>query len=126
MKTPEEIKKGLWCCIGDSSYHCDKCPYEKGCKVAHDELFDDVLAYIQQLESKLAQAERERDAAVYDLAAGRDCPDCKHYEVPSFKQPCRSCMRDTESKSKWEWRGPCPENTKEADSGGETTSASDA
>lgn len=61
MKTPDEIKKGLEC------ERCSECPYDSiddpvrtcGLEVDHD-----ALAYIQQLESRLAQVERERDAAV--------------------------------------------------------------
>lgn len=56
---------------------------------------------IEDLEARLAQAERERDAVVRDLADavsmmrgfGRDCKFCKH----SSDKTCKSC--------KWEWRG---------------------
>ena len=47
MRTPEEIKKGLECCIdGD----CDSCPYYEAKKDCGDRLKLDALAYIQQLE----------------------------------------------------------------------------
>ena len=59
MKTPEEIKKGLECC---STYNdCQNCPYDDkvekgwGCCVQRNV---DALAYIQQLESKLAECEK--------------------------------------------------------------------
>ena len=66
-------------------------------------------SYIKHLESRLAQAERERDAAVHDLEelTGRvssfhlDCDYCKDKDKPV----CKNCD--------WQWRGVCPENTKE-------------
>lgn len=74
MKTPEEIKKGLECCCKPIGFgECSKaCPYDDD---EIDEIYNctsdlsaDALAYIQQLEIRIAQVERERDAAVYDLA----------------------------------------------------------
>ena len=59
MKTPDEIKKGLECC---NTYNdCQSCPYgdkvEKGwgCCVQRNA---DALAYIRQLEAKLAEYEK--------------------------------------------------------------------
>ena len=51
MKTPEEIKKGLECCIKD-------CNWENGCLYgAFDKcttvMMEDALAYIRQLEAKI-------------------------------------------------------------------------
>lgn len=71
------------------------------------------LTYIQQLESRLAQVERERDAAVHDLAEDRICANCKHYSESVFNEPCSSCVEDAETKKNWQWRGVCPENTEE-------------
>ena len=55
MKTSDEIKKGLFHCMGDySSYHCGKCPYRVGetrCDDRGVKMFRDALAYIQQLEA---------------------------------------------------------------------------
>lgn len=53
MKTPDEIKKGLYCC----SHLCgclEGCPYEAdgSCENA-DGVERDALAYIQQLEAKV-------------------------------------------------------------------------
>lgn len=50
-KTPDEIKKGLECCITDN---CNECPYRPlydvwGCKLARAQ---DALALIQQLEAE--------------------------------------------------------------------------
>ena len=59
-KTTEEIKKGLEHCYGINP--CADCLYDKR-DFPHcvHRLFGDALAYIQQLEDWLAQAERERD-----------------------------------------------------------------
>lgn len=55
MKTPDEIKKGLECCIKNSEEACYDCPYMIDC-----ETFDnagnhsrDALAYITQLEARV-------------------------------------------------------------------------
>lgn len=52
MKSPDEIKKGLECCITDN---CNECPYRPlydvwGCKLARAQ---DALALIQQLEARI-------------------------------------------------------------------------
>lgn len=76
MKTSEEIKKGL-----------ENAKHVQCMEIASDNenggtcygvlvgyvLRDKIFAYIQQLESRLAQVERERDAAV------RAISDAKHY-----------------------------------------------
>ena len=47
MKTPEEIKKGLECCMHEGE--CKRCPYQgKKCTITAS---GDALAYIQQLEA---------------------------------------------------------------------------
>ena len=54
MKTPEEIKKGLKCCIaGECHSKLNKCPYRKDeeCTI---EIIVDALARIEQLEYALA------------------------------------------------------------------------
>ena len=100
MKTPDEIKKGLRGCEDKSQ--CRWCGLSRECEEDCD-----ALAYIEQLEQRLSQVERERDAAVRDLAKAmsldgvEDCEFCKHSKKP-YCHPC-----------KWEWRGICPENTKE-------------
>ena len=54
MKTPDEIKKGLECCISDT-YGCyEKCPYFKSLSNGVDcavKMHADALAYINQLEA---------------------------------------------------------------------------
>lgn len=114
-KTPEEIKKGLMCYRGKHPFaigHCPSgCPYEQCGTSCREMMNTDALAYIQQLETRLAQVERERDAAVYDLemavnkcsSISADCEFCKDKGKPV----CEKCS--------FEWRGVCPENTKEAE-----------
>ena len=74
---------------------------------------------IKELEQRLAQVERERDAAVHDLklADDLDCEFCKHQfggcTYDGCKQcsspcPCGSC-RDN---SNYVWRGVCEENSR--------------
>ena len=108
MRTPDEIKKGLECCTMPDFRNC---PYdsEPSCVVKNE----DALAYIQQLESRLAQAERERDAAVRDLQKISFCEDCKHLGKSKKRNPCRECQENYKEKPNWQWRGPYPENTKE-------------
>ena len=94
MKTPEEIKKGLYCCTNDEDgCNCEHCPYnlgllESGCIAM---FAADALAYIQQLE-------RERDAAVRDLEANKRCETCMYYTPGYF---CLGCRNGSE----WQWRG---------------------
>lgn len=125
MKTPEEVKKGLEVCCpkydGAAWINCYlECPYKPEGHWCKGVLHKDVLAYIKQLEQRLTQAERERDAAVHDLklADELDCEYCKHQfggcTYDGCKQcsspcPCGSC-RDN---SNYVWRGVCEENTKE-------------
>jgi hypothetical protein len=116
MKTPEEIKKGLKCRKRGYAETCNRNCQDCTMFIPNysiSERYSDALAYIQQLESRLAQAELERDAAVADLAEGRNCADCKHYYESVFDEPCSSCIKDEETKKGWQWRGVCAENTKE-------------
>lgn len=137
MKTPEEIKKGLECCgttiVEGRRTTCNaQCPYAYEGIFCRNVLHGDAKSYIVQLEagidhaekvtreceksitenldklqSRLAQVERERDAAVNDLNKAmlldeaEFCTFCKNIKKPY----CHSC--------EFEWRGVCPENTKE-------------
>ena len=49
VKSPEEIRKGLECCV-DLEGKCFECPYNNG--HCDDSLERDALAYIQQLEEQ--------------------------------------------------------------------------
>lgn len=59
VKTPEKIKKGLECCIGDNhEFRCDQCPYNTGEELVGcvDEgltLYEDACTFIQQLEAQV-------------------------------------------------------------------------
>lgn len=110
MRKPDEIKKGLECCVR-------RCDYDNGCAYAGsmkccDNLKIDALAYIQQLE-------RERDALLADLkeADMNDCCHCKSY-IHSENNACEAadfncdacenndCMcKDCRNNNHWEWRG---------------------
>lgn len=71
-----------------------------GLEAARDFMFE-AADLIQQLESRLAQAERGRDALMAYVP--HNCYSCKHEETRyECGRPCN-----------WEWRGVCPENTKE-------------
>ena len=104
-KTPDEIKKGLECCSILTADCESNCPYfmVEGCI---KQCNDDALAYIQHLESRLAQVERERDAMKRDFMID-GCEACKHGHsaLDDCNVPWSPC--------KWEWRGVCAENTKE-------------
>lgn len=126
MKTPNEIKKGLACTESD----VEKCSY---CKYWPDNCVErvgqDAIAYIQQLEnavefysnttqmldvkitkleSRLAQVERERDAAVADLKNSVDRVACLYLDCEFCKDKDKPVCEDCE----WEWRGVCEENSK--------------
>lgn len=111
MKTPEEIKKGLEVCAtldGD----CDSCPYDGKQLVCVDMSRKDALAYITQLEQRIAQAESERDAAVKDI--GISCDYCAYADNPFGEAPCMSLEEYELGKlcGGWQWRGVCEENSK--------------
>lgn len=107
-KTPDEIKKGL--SLHRSTLSCDNiCPYdgwnaETGSCIQR--LMKDTVEYIEHLESRLAQVERERDAAV------RAITDAQHYI-----KNLGAVQYGLQQLEKWDYyikqRGVCPENTKE-------------
>lgn len=87
---------------------CGQCPYFNSHAV--DErciaiLLTDAFANFQQFEhqvrdltKKVEQLERERDAAIADLAEKPRCENCKHFTPGYF---CIGCRRG----ERWEWRG---------------------
>lgn len=120
MKTPEEIKKGLECGF------CHECPYDDDEQETVEEcarqVHKDAIAYIQHLESRLAQAERERDAAVRDVEEADDglCCHCKNRDLAAqcdYSGECHLCDNVDcpchPENCRWEWRGVCAENTEE-------------
>ena len=124
MKTPEEIKADAAKCLTlPPKAVCNRLELYKDCggdcRYVIKELYDLVL----QLESSLAQAERERDAAVADLKDSAPCFACHHFQRNMgqckggrrcIDEYFRSLVGKTEyDGSEWHWRGVCPENTKE-------------
>lgn len=110
MKTPDEIKKGLE--LHNTAGRCKECPYTADSefkKTCFQLVAADALAYIQQLETRLAQVERERDAAVNDLKLVRCCGTCVNNEGGCTTE----CYIVSGTLTGWEWRGVCDENTKE-------------
>lgn len=107
MKTPDEIKKGLRGC--EDKTNCDWCSLIREC-----EEDDDALAYITQLEQRLAQAERERDAAVHDLTliAIRYAGQKELCEFCGSDSPLRCEFCDSRPEEAFVWKGVCAENTK--------------
>ena len=112
-KTIEDIKKWLACwsvtytdaCSGE----CETCEYDVGEKESVG-MGGKTLAYIQQLESRLAQVERERDAAVADCSRF-PCATCSDKANGDL---CHNCnVRKDTTRTNHEWRGVCKENTKE-------------
>ena len=120
-KTPDEIKRGLesrTCHDDDMFVDCSHCPYYLTCTHCDIEMHKNALAYIQQLETRLAQAERERDAAVGDLSDS--CKFCNFAKQGLEKLPCDKCFQRVGKhpwspmvRTRFEWRGVCDENTKE-------------
>lgn len=69
MKTPDEIKRGLECCTCiDDRDTCVECPYNgtyrKGTCITALEA--DVLAYIRELEAKVAEMEKPLEPMTLD------------------------------------------------------------
>ena len=111
-KTSEEIKNALDLCSTSGCPDCAKCAYD-GDECCLEEKSKDALAYIQQLESRLAQVERERDAAVHDIEP--NCDYCEFTDNTYGEDPCPT-QEELEIYGLcrgFKWRGPCPENTKE-------------
>ena len=89
----------------------------------------DAITQVSVLESRLAQVERERDAAVWCLIEaakdGATCTGCRHdpgidakceeadFDCKQCKTPCM--CRTCQANSNYQWRGVCAENTEEDD-----------
>ena len=105
MKTPDEIKKGLYACGTDECHgqHTD-CPYNDG----HSEpcimnVCGDALAYIKKLESQIDH--------MLDQMHG-DCGCCKHYNYNKRRLSgtvCGDCVMDLE-RPNWEYAGETDKN----------------
>lgn len=109
MKTPDEIKKGLAICCG-YEISCRECPYDCSPNSCDGSPEEDAIEYINQLESRLAQVEMERDAAIRDCARF-PCGTCADKVNGDL---CHNCnVRKDTTRTNYEWRGVCPENAKE-------------
>lgn len=126
-KTSDEIKKGLKCCSKIEGCKNGGCSYyDLGSgSICIPAMTGDALAYIQQLESdndakqkrieelesRLAKVERERDAAV-EFLKKVGCEFCKHAPSPNDSYISNECF-DCVNNSNFELRGVCPEAPKE-------------
>ncbi len=107
-KTPEEIKRWLEGCKYKSEAECAECSLIDQCETNAT-----ILVYINQLESRLAQVERERDAAVrdmYALALNYESNFVCDFCGGNSPLLCEQCKIDY---CGFKWRGVCAENTKE-------------
>lgn len=122
MKTTEENKCGMECIRTNADRSCVK--PEKGQCPRCKQLVDEFIARIQQLESRLAQVERERDAMSYDMhqLQGALCAYCKNlYRPKDALQVTCSVFGDGYGDradsplicGSFKWRGVCEENSKE-------------
>jgi hypothetical protein len=125
-RTPDEIKKGLECCIGDDEdVCCDECAYcdEINCV---RKLTDDTLTLVQRLEERntwhegnekylqsfmndmsrqIEQLQAERDAAVADLADHCGSKTlCKKYDDGTCPHEF-DCTLYLSTCPDFEWRG---------------------
>ena len=85
---------------------------------------DELLKAADQLKSRLAQAERERDAAIKDLSD--NCRKCRFINEELENSPCKDCFQrngifpwSPMVRTKFDWRGICPENTEGENADGE-------
>ena len=121
QKTPDEIKKGLECCM--DYQNCTEgedpqCPYYDAQRCM-EALLADALALIQQLQAENAekdarihQLEAERDAAVKALKDFGGCMACKSANVLKRDSPCKECILDGQvTRDYWIWRGVQKEDT---------------
>lgn len=119
MKRPEERKEFLQKLriaaseADDLLTSCDASDLLDGLEVSRDFMFE-ASALIEQLESSLAQAERERDSMMPVFIREMKkygCSTCEHYIPAVYTQECLGC--GNAKLLHWKWNGICPENTKE-------------
>lgn len=117
VKTPEEIKKGLECCASLDEKECEACPYKPD-RVCGETKNSDALAYIQQLEEKVAlydecvadaaKLQKERDAAVEDMTELMQLLHyCRYCKYLTDDGECTNDFADTDGMPWrcWQWRG---------------------
>ena len=117
MRTPEE-KSGYWSVNYLNKLANGDVPLSETALRQCAEYIEAAYQAADILESRLAQVERERDAAV-QIVHGL-CLHCKNED--SEGETCRECLYypyryvyGTGEKyvDNWQWRGVCEENTKE-------------
>lgn len=82
---------------------------------------EDMARENYRLTERLAQVERERDAAVGDLTVSAECDFCEHKDLfPACgEKSCYSCDKECpcalccKGGAGFKWRGVCAKNTKE-------------
>ena len=111
MKTPEEIKRDAEICINHPYMEsCNSCRLYGECHGISDHIVKELYDLVLYYESRLAQVERERNAAVHDIlhvlhtkgTIDAECLICD-MEKPDCHWECE----------KAEWRGVCAENTED-------------
>ena len=126
MKTPDEFKKNLIACMDEAIEVAENGDAHDLLDFAHHAhaRMSETLTYIQQLETKdalqsqriadladvLADARRERDAAVADLQSIKCCATCRRCKICKPYNPFTHYCEDG-----WQWRGVCSENTEVQD-----------
>lgn len=118
MKTPDEIKKDVETCLNFPPHAaCNLCQLFDECGGNAEHIIKELYDLVLHLESRLAQVERERDAAV-KAVEWYPCFTCKNISSAH----CEDCLRnrnlalDRAGKylpDNYEWRGVCEENTKD-------------
>lgn len=134
-KTPEEIKKDAETCMNHPYMDtCNSCRLYKECHGISDHIVKELYDLVLHYETRLAQTERERDAAVVDIRNAkwmlchvcknyyRPDPDIRHYACKAFGEFSKFLNSSDFSEDgynfpslcgKFKWRGICAENTKE-------------
>lgn len=132
MKTPEEIKRGLECClVADDMCRCDECPYSRNgyntlkCDI---ELGEDAIEFTTMMENAtdewemvaaspgavedMARENAQKDERIRQLEREKEllieqlrgaCHACKHLEKSTLKESCMYCIIGV--RPNWEWRG---------------------
>lgn len=107
------MNKDVWSVVQDLSYlTCPSCicnPMLKDIPFDRNESCESVVMRgvltIKSLAAELEQVERERDAAVEDVAKLKRCEHCIGYEeflkIDGNIERCNDC----EERSNWQWRG---------------------
>lgn len=123
MKTPEEIKANARTCISQPyTEPCGSCELYPKCRWNVNYILIALLDLVNEYERRLAQVEKERDAAIADLEDAEDghCCHCKKNDLATkcdFNGECYWCPNEEcpchEFNCRWVWRGVCPENTQE-------------